>query len=120
MLRKFLVALVVALGFAGASLTLGSAQAAVVQPGAGGAIAQGATPSAATPAYYRRGYGYRRYGYGYRGYGYRGYGYRPYYRPYYGYRPYTYGSYYGGGCRVVSRRVWTAYGYRWVRRRICY
>ena len=40
----------------------------------------------------------------------------------YGYGPYYGGAYYGGypGCHWGSRRVWTQYGYRWVRRWVCY
>ena len=145
MLRKTFIGVVVAtLGFA-ASLVIGPAKAAIVQPGFGEGLLSVLPPSAESPTLVRRGggrgyrgggyrgrgYTYRRRGYRGRSYGYRGYGHRKYayrggYRRYgyrrYGYRGYYgYGAYgYGYGCRWVSRRIWTEYGYRWVRRRTCY
>ena|SRR4051812_26852868 len=130
MLRKFVLAAIVAFGLGGLSPTTGPAEAAVSQPGTAVGLEQAAGPAAATKAYYRS--YYRPYARPY---------YRPHYRPYarpygyygrpYGYygRPYgyygrPYGSYarpyYRSGCRVVTRRVWTSYGYRRVNRRVCY
>jgi hypothetical protein len=114
MLRKFGLAIMMAFGLAGASLSASPAQAAVVQPGAGANIAQAvdAAPAAATKVWhYGRPHYRARY---YRPYRYGPYRYGRYYRPY----PYRYARPYGG-CRIVARRVWTDYGYRVVRRRVC-
>jgi hypothetical protein len=119
MLRRFVLAVLVALGMAGVSLSTTGAQAAMVAPGPAAALAgeTAVTPSQVIPAYYYRGGGYYHGGY------YR----RPYYRPYYHgyYRPYGYYGGYGayggyGGCRVVTRRVWGPNGVYFVRRRVCY
>jgi hypothetical protein len=98
MLRQFVFALLFAVGIGGAA-SLPSAQAAVIQPGAATSLAQAAAAPGVTPVWH---YG------------------RPHYRPY-RYRPYRpyYRGYYGPRCRVVRRRVWTEYGYRWVTRRVC-
>ena len=79
-----------------------------------------------------RGGGFR--GGGFRGGGFRGGGFRgagiglglglglaaPYYYGGYGYGyPYGYSSYYGPGCYVVRRRVWTPYGWRHRRMTVC-
>ena len=102
MLRSLGLAVTLALGLIGASLSVGSASAAVVQPGIGADIAQAAeaAPGVTTPVWHYGRPHYRPY--------------RPYYRPY---RPYY--RYRGPRCRWVSRRVWTRYGYRWVQRRVC-
>ncbi len=94
MLRSLGLAVVLALGLCGFSV--GSASAAVVQPGIAADIAQAtdAAPALTTPVWH---YG------------------RPHYRPY---RPY-YRPRYRPRCRWVSRRGWTPYGYRWVQRRVC-
>jgi hypothetical protein len=104
MLRKFGLAIMMAVGLAGASLSAGPVQATVVQPSAGAGIARAvdAAPGAATKVWH---YGRPHYPARY----YRPY---PYARPYRYVRPYR-------GCRIVTRRVWTEYGYRVVRRRIC-
>jgi hypothetical protein len=73
---------------------------------------------------------------GFRGGGFRGGGFRgagiglglglglglaaPYYYGGYGGYPYGYGSYYGDGCYVVGRRIWTPYGWRIRRVPVCY
>jgi hypothetical protein len=104
MLRSLGLAVVLALGLCGSSV--GSASAAVVQPGIAADIAQAAdaAPAVTTPVWHYGRPHYRPY--------------RPYYRPYRPYyRPYRYG--YGPRCRWVSRRVWTPYGWRWVQRRVC-
>lgn len=101
MLRKFVMAAMLALGFAGASFTAGSAEAAIVQPGAGAGVAAlaASSPDAVTKVWH---YG------------------RPHYRArYYRPAPYRYARPYRN-CRIVSRRVWTQYGYRTVKRSVCY
>ncbi len=107
MFRKLVLAVTLALGLGGGVLATQSAEAAVVQPTASAtviqAIEQAPSATSAQKAYYYRG--------GYRRYGYYGGGYRPY--GYYGYRR-------SRVCRVRSVRVRTAYGWRWVNRRVCY
>jgi hypothetical protein len=109
-----MVSILVALGLAGAGLS--SAEAAVAQPGVVASVAHRVPGAAVASKVYYRYYGG---GYYHRPYPYaRPY---PYYRPYPYARPYPYYARpYYGGCRWVSRRVWTDYGYRVVRRRVCY
>jgi hypothetical protein len=113
MLRKFVLAAMIASGLAGASFAVGPAEAAIVQPGAGAGVAALAdtSPNVVTKVYH---YGRPHYPARYYRPGVRPYGYR-YVRPY----PYRYARPYGG-CRIVTRRIWTDYGYRVVRRRVCY
>ena len=60
------------------------------------------------------------------GYGYYGYPLDDSYDPPYGYGeyaeygPWAYRRYAGGGCQLIQRRVWTAYGLRSRTVRICY
>jgi hypothetical protein len=39
--------------------------------------------------------------------------------PYYGYGPGPYAAYYGPDCYWTRHRVWTDYGWRWRRVRVC-
>jgi hypothetical protein len=129
MFRKLVLAVTLALGLGGGGFATQSAEAAVVGPVASAtvtqAIEQAPFVTGAQQVYYYRHGGYHRGGAYYRGGGYRGGyyhggGYRRY--GYYGggYRRY---GYYGGGyggCRYTRVRVATAYGWRWVGRRVCY
>jgi hypothetical protein len=94
MLRKLIFAAAMALGLGGSVAAIQPAEAAVMQTGAGASVigALDATAPAATPVYY---YGYR---------------------PHYYHRPYYYNR-----CRWVVRRYYSSYyGWRVVRRRVCY
>lgn len=103
MIRRFVLALIVAIGFGGAMAAVQPASAAIMSGGTNTLTGEQAKPELLQVQYYYRRGGshyrrnYRPYRYQYR---------RRYYRPRYGY----------GRCRIVVRR--TYWGYQ--RRRVCW